>query len=60
MIKKYIGLVIAILGIVLLAYNIYLQRLTKEPHVFYLAIGVALNAFGVMYHLIINRKQPNE
>ena len=60
--KKYIGLVIAIIGILVLAYAIYIQAKTEESHIEYIVVGMGLNVAGVMYHLMNNvkRKSDNE
>ncbi len=59
MIKKYIGLVVAILGIAVLAYSIYYQAETEESALEYIVVGLGLNLSGVIYHLRTNMKKKS-
>ena len=58
-IKKYIGLVAAIIGIAVLAYSIYYQVETEESVLEYIVVVLGLNLSGVMYHIRTNMKKKS-
>lgn len=56
MIKDYIGLVIAIVGILILGGVIFYQSTTEASGFLFIVIGLAVNLTGVFVHMKRHRK----